>query len=154
MKAAVLKFNPPKSSRLYYKDKNTKKLKRLSDNIFRDLQYITRPNDRNRKISLKARSLLVNLLQIILKSSHKEEFVDHNFLSQITEVGSSKQNANLLDQISDIIEVTYHTAINFHGKRRTYGYVVKLTEDGYEKAKNPVAFYTNQVEKKCRFGWK
>ena len=147
MKAAVLKFNTPKSSRLYYKDKNTKKLKRISDNIFRDLQYITRPNDRNRKISLKARSLLVNLLQIILKSSHKEEFVDHNFLSQITEVGSSKQNANLLDQISDIIEVTYHTAINFHGKRRTYGYVVKLTEDGYEKAKNPVAFYTNQVEK-------
>jgi len=147
MKATVLKFDTPKSSRLYYKDKNTKKLKRLSDNIFRDLQYITRPNDRNRKISLKARSLLVNLLQIILKSSHKEEFVDHNFLSQITEVGSSKQNANLLDQISDIIEVTYHTAINFHGKRRTYGYVVKLTEDGYEKAKNPVAFYTNQVAK-------
>jgi len=147
-KAAILNFPETKKARLYYLDKKTNKQKRLSDNIFRDLQYVTRPNDRRRKISLKARNLLTNLIQMILKNPHKEEFVDHTFLSQITEVYSSKQNANLLDQISDIIDSTYHSYINFYGKNRTYGYVIKLTEDGYERAKNPVAFYTDSSEKK------
>lgn len=146
-KAAVLNFPEPKDARLYYLDKKTNRHKRLSDNIFRDLQYVTRPNDRRRKISLKARNLLTNLIQMILKNPHKEEFVDHKFLSQITEVYSSKQNANLLDQISDIIDSTYHSYINFYGKHKTYGYVIKLTEDGYERAKNPVAFYTDSSGK-------
>ena len=146
-KAAILNFPEPKEARLYYLDKKTNRHKRLSDNIFRDLQYVTRPNDRKKRISLKARNLLTNLLQMILKNPHKEEFVDHKFLSQITEVYSSKQNANLLDQISDIIDSTYHSYINFYGKHKTYGYVIKLTEDGYERAKNPVAFYTDSSEK-------
>lgn len=148
-KAAVLNFPEPKKARLYYLDKKTNKCKRLSDNIFRDLQYVTRPNDRRRKISLKARNLLTNLLQMILKNPHKEEFVDHTFLSQITEVYSSKQNARLLDQISDIIDSTYHAYVKFQGKSRTYGYVIKLTEDGYERAKNPVAFYSDSDGQKC-----
>lgn len=148
-KAAVLNFPEPKKARLYYLDKKTNKQKRLSDNIFRDLQYVTRPNDRKKRISLKARNLLTNLLQMILKNPHKEEFVDHTFLSQITEVYSSKQNARLLDQISDIIDSTYHSYINFHEKNRTYGYVIKLTKDGYERAKNPVAFYSDLDRQKC-----
>jgi len=148
-KAAVLNFPETKKARLYYLDKKTNKQKRLSDNIFRDLQYVTRPNDRRRKISLKARNLLTNLIQMILKNPYKEEFVDHTFLSQITEVYSSKQNARLLDQISDIIESTYHSYINFHGKNKTYGYVIKLTEDGYERAKNPVVFYSDSDGQKC-----
>ena len=148
-KAAVLNFPEPKEARLYYLDKKTNKCKRLSDNIFRDLQYVTRPNDRKKRISLKARNLLTNLIQMILKNPHKEEFVDHTFLSQITEVYSSKQNARLLDQISDIIDSTYHSYINFHGKNRTYGYIIKLTEDGYERAKNPKAFYSDLDGQKC-----
>jgi len=148
-KAAVLNFPEPKKGRLYYLDKKTNKQKRLSDNIFRDLQYITRPNDRRRRIALKARNLLTNLIQMILKNPNKEEFVDHTFLSQITEVYSSKQNARLLDQISDIIESTYHAYVKFQGKSRTYGYVIKLTEDGYERAKNPVAFYSDLDGQKC-----
>lgn len=146
-KAAILNFPEPKDARLYYLDKKTNRHKRLSDNIFRDLQYVTRPNDRKKRISLKARNLLTNLLQMILKNPHKEEFVDHKFLSQITEVYSSKQNANLLDQISDIIDSTYHSYINFYGKHKTYGYVIKLTKDGYERAKNPVVFYTDSSGK-------
>jgi hypothetical protein len=148
-KAAVLNFPEPKEARLYYLDKKTNRRKRLSDNIFRDLQYVTRPNDRKKKISLKARTLLTNLIQMILKNPHKEEFVDHTFLSQITEVYSSRQNARLLDQISDIIETTYHAYIKFQGKSKTYGYVIKLTEDGYERAKNPVAFYSDSDGQKC-----
>lgn len=148
-KAAILNFPETKKARLYYLDKKTNRHKRLSDNIFRDLQYVTRPNDRRRKISLKARNLLTNLIQMILKNPYKEEFVDHTFLSQITEVYSSKQNARLLDQISDIIESTYHSYINFHGKNKTYGYVIKLTKDGYERAKNPVAFYSDSDGQKC-----
>jgi len=148
-KAAVLNFPEPKKGRLYYLDKKTNKQKRLSDNIFRDLQYITRPNDRRRRIALKARNLLTNLIQMILKNPNKEEFVDHTFLSQITEVYSSKQNARLLDQISDIIESTYHAYVKFQGKSRTYGYVIKLTEDGYERAKNPIAFYSDLDGQKC-----
>ena len=146
-KAAILNFPEPKDARLYYLDKKTNRHKRLSDNIFRDLQYVTRPNDRKKRISLKARNLLTNLLQMILKNPHKDEFVDHKFLSQITEVYTSKKNANLLDQISDIIDSTYHSYINFYGKHKTYGYVIKLTEDGYERAKNPVAFYTDSSGK-------
>jgi hypothetical protein len=148
-KAAILNFPEPKEARLYYLDKKTNRHKRLSDNIFRDLQYVTRPNDRRRKISLKARNLLTNLIQMILKNPHKEEFVDHTFLSQITEVYSSKQNTRLLDQISDIIESTYHAYIKFQGKSKTYGYVIKLTEDGYERAKNPVVFYSDSDGQKC-----
>jgi len=147
MKATVLKFDTPKSSRLYYIDKKTNRKKRITDNIHRDLQCILRATDRTKNIPLKVRNLLINLVEMILRSPHKEIFVDHKFLSQLTEVKSSKQNANLLAQINDILDSTYHNAINFHGKRRTYGYVVKFTEDGYERAKNPVAFYTNQVKK-------
>lgn len=149
MKANILEFRKPIPSRLYYTDKKTQKRKRISDNIYRDLQYITRPNDRSRRISLKARSLAVNLIRMILKNPNKEEFVDHTFLSQITEVESSKQNTRLLDQISDIIDSTYHSCKNFHGKRKTYGYVVKLTKDGYERASNPEAFYGVSGGQKC-----
>ena len=148
-KAAILNFPEPKDARLYYLDKKTNRHKRLSDNIFRDLQYVTRPNDRKKRISLKARNLLTNLLQMILKNPHKEEFVDHAFLSQITEVSSSKQNARLLAQISDIIDFTYHSHIRFQEKIRAYGYVIKLTDDGYERAKNPLAFYGNLDGQKC-----
>jgi hypothetical protein len=148
-KAAVVQFPEIKKTRLYYVDKKTNKQKRLSDNIFRDLQYVTRANDRSKKISLKARNLLTNLLQMILKNPHKEEFVDHAFLSQITEVSSSKQNARLLEQISDIIDFTYHSHIRFQEKIRAYGYVIKLTNDGYERAKNPLAFYGNLDGQKC-----
>lgn len=148
-KAAVVQFPEIKKTRLYYVDKKTNKQKRLSDNIFRDLQYVTRANDRSKKISLKARNLLTNLLQMILKNPHKEEFVDHTFLSQITEVSSSKQNARLLEQISDIIDCTYHSHIRFQEKIRAYGYVIKLTDDGYERAKNPLAFYVNLDGQKC-----
>ena len=129
-KAAVVQFPEIKKTRLYYFDKKTNRQKRLSDNIFRDLQYVTRANDRSKKISLKARNLLTNLLQMILKNPHKEEFVDHAFLFQITEVSSSKQNARLLEQISDIIDCTYHSHIRFQEKTRAYGYVIKLTVDG------------------------
>lgn len=148
-KAAIVQFPEVKKTRLYYVDKKSNKQKRLSDNIFRDLQYITRANDHSKKISLKARNLLTNLLQMILKNPHKEEFVDHTFLSQITEVSSSKQNARLLDQISDIIDFTYRSHIRFQEKIRAYGYVIKLTEDGYERAKNPLAFYSNLDGQKC-----
>ena len=148
-KAAVVQFPEIKKTRLYYFDKKTNRQKRLSDNIFRDLQYVTRANDRSKKISLKARNLLTNLLQMILKNPHKEEFVDHAFLFQITEVSSSKQNARLLEQISDIIDCTYHSHIRFQEKTRAYGYVIKLTDDGYERAKNPLAFYGNLDGQKC-----
>ncbi|MEA0970391.1 hypothetical protein Megvenef_00350 [Candidatus Megaera venefica] len=148
MKAAVLKFRKPSPSRLYYADKKTQRRKRISDNIYRDLQYVTRHEDRNRSISLKARNLAVNLIRMILKNPNKEEFVDHKFLSEITEVSSSKQNANLLGQIGDIIDSTYHSCVNFHGKRKTYGYLVKFTKDGYERATNPETFYGESSRKK------
>jgi len=149
VKAAVLNFDNKKSSRLYFKDKKTNKIKRLSDNIFRDLKLIPRANDSSKKLSLKARNLLTNLFQMIQKSSHKEIFVDHKFLSEKTEVESSKQNARLLDQISDIIDSAYHNHINFHGKYLSYGYVIKLTENGYEKATNPEKFYSVSDGQKC-----
>lgn len=149
MKAAVLNFPKLNPSRLYYVDKKTQRRKRVSDNIYRNLQYITRADDPDRSISLKARKLAVNLVRMILKNSNKEEFIDHKFLSEITEVRSSKQNSRLLNQISDIIESTYHTCINFHGKRKSYGYVIKLTKDGYERAINPEAFYGDPSRQKC-----
>lgn len=149
MKAAVLNFPKLNPSRLYYVDKKTQKRKRVSDNIYRNLQYITRADDPDRSISLKARKLAVNLIRMILKNSNKEEFIDHKFLSEITEVRSSKQNSRLLNQISDIIDSTYHTCINFYGKRKTYGYVIKLTKDGYERAINPEAFYGDPSRQKC-----
>ena len=65
-KAAIVQFPLVQKNRLYYVDKKTNRQKRLSDNIFRDLQYIRRANDYSKKISLKARNLLTNLLQMIL----------------------------------------------------------------------------------------
>jgi hypothetical protein len=145
MKEAVLNFTDP----IRYKDKKTNSTKRLSDNIFRDFKLIPRANYTSKKLSLKARNLLTNLFQMIQKSPHKEIFVDHKFLSKKTEVDSSKQNARLLYQISDIIDSTYHNHINFHGKYLSYGYVIKLTENGYEKATNPEKFYSVSDGQKC-----
>jgi hypothetical protein len=96
------------------------------DNL--NFEYLTRPNDRSKMISVKARVLITHLYQMILRNSHKEVFVNHALLSQITEVGSSKQNANLLNQISDVIDSTYYNCVNFHGERKHYGYIAKLAK--------------------------
>ena len=98
-----------KISSLYYKDKKTEKVKKLTDIISRDLQCITRPNDRQKRISLKAHKLLTNLIQMIQRSPQKEIFVDHEFLSEITYVGAF-QNRNLILQIGDLIQASYYAS--------------------------------------------
>lgn len=66
----------------------------------------------------------------------------------------SKVIGNFYDQNPNLraCVLAYRSYIKFQGKSRTYGYIVKLTDDGYERAKNPVAFYTDSNGQKCLSG--
>jgi hypothetical protein len=134
--------NKLKKAPIYYINKQTRKQQRVHDDLHRDLSYITRSNDPSKYISLKAEKVLANLVKMISKNRYKEEFVDHGFLSDLTRVRSSAQNINILTQLADIIDYEYHNCINFQGKRKVYGYVVKFTEDGEKRVTNPELFYS------------
>ena len=140
----IIKFPKRVNDRFYYTDKKTKKRKKLSDNITRDLTCVTRSNDQSRRLAFKVRTLATNLYNMILKNPYKEIFVDHKFLSQITEV-LNKQNSRILAQLADIFSCQYHNVINFQGKIMTYGYVINFTEDGQKRIENPELFYSMEL---------
>ncbi|MGI4776145.1 MAG: hypothetical protein ACRYE9_04410 [Janthinobacterium lividum] len=138
-----VKKTPKKAikTRLCYVTKEGEKRKRLHDNLYIDLAYVARANEPDTRISLKAQILLANLAKMISRNSAGEEFIDHDFLSAITQCRSNKQNRTILGQLADIIDYKYHGCIIFQGKRRVFGYTVKFTADGEKRLKTPELFY-------------
>ncbi len=133
-----------KAKRLYYVDKKENNVKKLYDNLPRDLGIITRADTLNKPLHVKARILLTNLIQMLNNSKHSEIFIDHDWMKSINEVTSSVQNKRILAQLKDILEFKYHNFIKFHGVNKMYGYVVKFTKDGQERINNPTSFYKVQ----------
>lgn len=131
----------PIKSRLYKFNKITKKSQRLSDNSFRDLGYIIRANDRSKYISEKAQKVATNFHKMLGKTSEKKIFVDQVFLSNITRVSTSGQNANIIWQLDDIFTRQYHDAVYFDGEIKRWGYIITYTEDGEQRMNNPSKFY-------------
>jgi len=114
-------------------DEHRKKKKRFRNS---DLHWeqIPRANDPSKPLQDKA----VNLLATIVHKLRKDEVVvlNHNYLSRITK-SARDQNVNLLKQLDDILDISFHTKITINGKIHRNCYVIKHTQKGHAIIENP-----------------
>ena len=90
-------------------------------------EQIPRANNPKKPLSPKA----VNLLAVIVHKLRKSEVVvlNQNYLSRITDC-ERDQNINLLSQISDVLDISFHVKTTITGKINRNSYVIKHTEKG------------------------
>lgn len=114
-------------------DEHRKKKKRFRNS---DLHWeqIPRANDSNKPLQDKA----VNLLATIIHKLRKDEIVvlNHNYLSRITKC-KKDQNVNLLKQLYDILDISFHAKITINGKIHRNCYVIKHSEKGRAIIEHP-----------------
>jgi hypothetical protein len=107
-------------------DNHIKKKRRFRQT---DLHWgqIPRANDPSKSLQEKA----VNLLSTIVSKLQNKKVIilNHSHLTQITKC-KKDQNVNLLKQIANIFDITYHTKITINSKVHRYCYVIKHTEAG------------------------
>ena len=135
----------PEYGNVYFLDKRTNETKSKFDKISRDLRYILRANDRNKRLSKAARSLVSNYYDMISKNDNKVIFIDSEFISGITEVGV-RQNNNIHKELSDIFRIQYHQVVRIENKRYRDGFTIECTENTHKILENPESFYTNNRE--------
>jgi hypothetical protein len=141
MSKAIVKRTP--INNLYYFSAKTKKYELTYDQIIKAAKHITRANDRTKTIGNKqAKFLLAELYSLIKKSENGVIYITHDFISEITDC-SPRQNANILSQLTDIFEHTYHRYIA--EIKMSYCYEIKLTTDGEKRLVNPELFYEVNV---------
>jgi hypothetical protein len=90
-------------------------------------KQIPRANNPKKPLSPKA----VNLLAVIVHKLRKNEVItlNQNYLSRITD-RERDQNINLLSQISDVVDISFHAKTTIAGKISRNSYVIKHTEKG------------------------
>lgn len=115
--------------------------KNQSDNVARYFKLIRRANDRNRFLSVKARKVLVNLIDLIEKNKNKSAFINHKFLFGITEVKSCRQNVNILSELAEIFEYKFYKSFDFFGVQKSYGYFVTFSSNAKVILEDPESFY-------------
>jgi len=126
---------------LEFYNKKTNKIEKTFDQIKRVAKFIGRANDPTKCIGNKnSKFLLANIADQINRSKTGVIFIDHDWISEITDC-LTDQNLNLLKQLSDIFHFDYHRFIIFEGEKKCYGYTVKYTDDGIERINNPELFY-------------
>lgn len=126
---------------LYYFSKKTQKFELTYDQVIRASKFITRANDPTKTIGNKqSKTLLASLAEKLLASKERVIFVDHDYISSITDC-QPEQNGNILKQLADILDYEYHRSIIFEGRRRNYGLIIKFTDDGIKRVQNPELFY-------------
>lgn len=126
---------------LYYFSKKTQKFELTYDQVIRASKFITRANDPTKTIGNKqSKTLLASLAEKLLASKEGVIFVDHDYISSITDC-QPEQNGNILKQLADILDYEYHRSIIFEGRRRHYGLIIKFTDDGIKRVQNPELFY-------------
>lgn len=126
---------------LEFYNKKTNKIEKTFDQIKRVAKFIGRANDPTKCIGNKnSKFLLANIADQINRSKTGIIFIDHDWISEITDC-LTDQNLNLLKQLSDIFHFDYHRFIIFEGEKKCYGYTVKYTDDGIERINNPELFY-------------
>jgi len=96
-------------------------------------KQIPRANNPNKSLQDKA----VSLLSVIVFKLRRQKVVvlNHNYLSRITNCGKD-QNVNLLKQLSDMLDVSFHAKISISGKICRNSYVIKHTEKGHAIIEN------------------
>jgi hypothetical protein len=126
---------------LYYFNKKTQQFDLTYDQITRAVKFITRANERNKTLGNKqAKTLLTSLADRIKNSKNGEIFIDHDWISTITDC-QPEQNTKIMGQLADILDFKYHRSVIFEGNKRHYGLIVKFTHDGQKRLTNPELFY-------------
>ncbi len=126
---------------LYYFNKKTQQFDLTYDQITRAIKFITRANERNKTLGNKqSKTLLTSLADRIKNSKSGEIFIDHDWISTITDC-LPDQNTKIMGQLADIFDFKYHRSVIFEGKKRHYGLIVKFTHDGQKRLTNPELFY-------------
>ena len=126
---------------LYYFNKKTQTFDLTYDQITRAAKFITRANERNKTLGNKqGKTLLTSLADRIKSSKNGEIFIDHDWISTITDC-LPEQNTNIMGQLADILDFKYRRSVVFEGKKRHYGLIVKFTHDGQKRLTNPELFY-------------
>jgi hypothetical protein len=135
---------------VYYINKKTSQKERKSDTVYRDFRCIPRSNDPTKPLSRLSRILSVNYDEMLKRSPEGKIFVEHEFISSITEVGNA-QNNNLHKQLTDIFNIKYHYSVIFSDKKYRNGFIISYTENAQEILNNPEEFYTTKSPKKLAF---
>lgn len=133
---------------LEYLDKKTNKKKKTFDQITKIAKFIGRANNRTKSIGNKnTKFLLANIADKINYSKNGKIFIDHDWISTITEARCD-QNLNIIKELTDIFVFERHRSTFFEGEKKYYGYVVYYTDDGIERINNPELFYPELLNKK------
>ncbi|MCA9385746.1 hypothetical protein KC717_03800 [Candidatus Dojkabacteria bacterium] len=139
---------------LEFYNKKTNKIEKTFDQIKRVAKFIGRANDPTKCIGNKnTKILLANIADQINRSKTGIIFIDHDWISEITEA-RRRQNTNIIDELTDIFHFDYHRFIIFEGEKKCYGYTVKYTDDGIERINNPELFYPELFNKKFQINSK
>ena len=108
-------------------DKHIKKQERFR---YTKLHWEQIPRANNPKKPLQEKA--VNLLAVLVHKLRKSKVVvlNQNYLSRITKCGRD-QNINLLNQLSDVVDISFHVKTTITGKISRNSYVIKHTEKGH-----------------------
>ena len=100
-----------------------------------DLHWGQIPRANNPKKPLQSKA--VNLLSTIVHKLRKNEVVtlNQNYLSRITNCAKD-QNINLLKQIANVLDISFHAKIVINDKIYRNYYVIKHTQNGKEIIEN------------------
>ena len=120
------RFNIHDKARVLDFDKHIKKQERFRYTKLH-WEQIPRANNPKKPLSPKA----VNLLAVIVHKLRKNEVItlNQNYLSRITDC-ERDQNINLLSQISDVVDISFHVKTTITGKISRNSYVIKHTKRG------------------------
>lgn len=104
-------------------------------------EQIPRANDPRKPLQEKA----VNLLAVIVHKLRKNTLVtlNHNYLSRITKCRKD-QNVNLLKQLTDILDISFHVKITIGNNVYRNCYVIEHTEKGRDIIENSSVLLTQK----------
>jgi hypothetical protein len=102
-------------------------------------KQIPRANDASKTLPLNT----VAILGVIVAGLNKGGTIaiKHKCLSMITYCSNS-QNANLLKQLADILDISYHTKVIIEGKAHFNYFLIRHTEKGYPIIQTKAALLT------------
>jgi hypothetical protein len=120
-------------SRIIDFDQHRKNKERFRNNKLH-WEQIPRANNPGKPLQEKA----VNILATAVHKLRKMEIItlNHNYLSRITKCAKD-QNVNLLKQLSDVLDISFHAKTTINNKIYRNCYVIKHTQKGRDVIENP-----------------
>lgn len=127
----------------HYGSRNRRKLLKT---VFRaNVMLEKQLTDKTRHLSLKAVEIANAVLNKLVNG--KDVLLSHEYLSKITECGTSKQNNNIIAQLSNLFDITPHNFLYRNGKVYRHNIEFKLKASILEEAKSLGALISE-------FNWK